>query len=125
MKIIFTRYILLALLVNFFCFLIYSLFIFFKTFDSDVLAFIFAAFVVLPLSYISNRNLVFASENEKWIEFQRFLLTYVSFTVIGAFGLQVFKTLIENSYLAQVSNIATLGLTSFLIHTCWTFKQPN
>lgn len=125
MKLIFGKYIILSLLVNFFCYSIYSLFVHLKAFDSDVLAFIFAAFAVLPLSYVTNRKLVFTSENQKQKEFKRFLITYLTFIVIGSLGLHISKKLIENSYLAQVSNIVVLGVISFLIHTYWTFKQSG
>lgn len=118
-----SRYAFGALITNMLAFFIYCIFQFLYSSKSPVISLISASLCVLPISYLLNRNLVFASTNDKGKEFAKFFGVYFSSIAAASALLLVVLQYVSNPYLAQLINTTCIGLLTFLAHSNRTFMQ--
>ena len=118
-----SRYVLGAITTNLLAFFIYCIFQYILNPEAPVFSLIGASLCVIPISYLFNRNLVFDSTNTKGKEFARFIGIYLSAIVVSSFTLVVILQLIVNPYLAQLINMISIGVLTFITHSKWTFVK--
>ena len=112
-----------AITTNLLALFIYCIFQYILNPEVPVISLISASLCVIPISYLFNRNLVFDSTNTKGKEFARFIGIYLSAIVVSSFTLVVILQLIVNPYLAQLINMISIGVLTFITHSKWTFVK--
>jgi len=117
------RYVLASLLANAFVYIVFALIWTSELTSQPITAFLTASILSFPVSFYLNRIWVFKSTNNLPTELLRFTFGYLLAMLYGALLLNALVPLINNPYIAQFVSIIILGISSFLLHSFWTFKK--
>ena len=117
------RYVLASLLANAFVYIVFALIWTSELTSQPITAFLTASILSFPISFYLNRIWVFKSTNNLPTELLRFTFGYLLAMLYGALLLNALVSLINNLYVAQFVSIIILGMSSFLLHSFWTFKK--
>jgi putative flippase GtrA len=117
------RYVLASLLANAFVYIVFALIWTSELTSQPITAFLTASILSFPVSFYLNRIWVFKSTHNLPTELLRFTFGYLLAMLYGALLLNALVSLINNPYIAQFVSIIILGISSFLLHSFWTFKK--
>jgi len=92
---------------------------------SPVVSFLVSATLVLPISFLINKKWVFQSVQVAKLEFMKFSATYFGAIASGVIALSLLYPAIPNPYVAQLTSAGLVGVSTFLIHSFWTFNSRS
>jgi putative flippase GtrA len=117
------RYLFAGLFTNLLGYLFFCLIQFYLRPNSPVVSFLISAIILLPISFLINRNWVFQSSEFVGPQVVKFSGTYFGAIASGVFILTLLQSSVPNPYLAQLTSAVLVGVSTFLIHSFWTFDS--